>query len=101
MSDGKRLRVDAATPHTTESVLADALQIIGDEIAKLKAAARSPGQMDPLEAKVLSSFVDLALRLSREQREANMGHRLDELSDEKLDVLLEEATKYVAKRRVG
>ena len=99
MSDGKKLRIDTAEAHTVESVLADALQIIGAEIAKLKPGSRSLGQMDPLEAKVLSSFVDLTIKLSREQREAALGHRVEELSDDKLDLLLQEATRHLTKRQ--
>jgi len=92
----KKVRIDADA-HSVESVLADSLHVLGVEMKRLRATC-SAG-LDVEKAKQLSLYVDLALRLSKEQRDSTMNGRLDELSDDKLDALLSEATKYAAKRR--
>ena len=93
-----KVRVDAAE-HSPESVAEDSLQIVGNEIRRLKAEVRAGGALDLDKAKLLQIYVDLALRLAKEKRDGSMTHRLDELSDDKLDALLQDATEYVKKTR--
>ena len=84
-----KVRVDATQAHTTESILADALQVIGCEVSKLKASVTGAGQLDPTEARVLGTYVDLILKLSKEQREAKFAQQLESVQMEKLGDLFE------------
>lgn len=92
-------KVRVAASHSTDTIMDDALQIVGDEVRKLKHSCTDGGRLDPTETKVLQQLVDLAIRISKDRREASMAHSLDDLSDDKLDLLLQEATSYARKRK--
>lgn len=78
-----------------EGILEDALQIVGAEIAKLKAQSEGDEAFDLSQSTRLAEYVKLALSVKREQRNERLEEQLEELSDEKLSTLAEEAIRHL------
>lgn len=69
---------------TADSLMNDALSIIGSELSKYKSKSVRGVHLDPKEARIVQGYIDALAKLKKEEREAARQHDLSNLSDEEL-----------------
>lgn len=65
-------------------IVNDALSIIGSELAAYSSKTKKGIMLDLKEARIVSSYMDSLVKMSREAREAQKPKELEHLSDEEL-----------------
>lgn len=75
---------------TVDTLMNDALGIIGSELARYKAKSHRGVTLDLKEARVVQGYIESLTRLKKEEREAARAHDLGNLSDEELAQLAAE-----------
>jgi len=78
-----------------ERLLADAMNIIGAELAVYRAKTQTGKPLDVREAKAVQGYVDTLVKLSKEAREQTRSQDLANLTNEEL---LQLATELVNKK---
>ena len=92
------MKKTAKTQFDMDAVLAKALTIVGNEIAKLEALSEEEEGFDYNASMRLEGYVRLALSVKKEQRTDRLEEQLESLSEEKLTALAEEAIKHIQGR---
>lgn len=77
----------------SESILAEALQVVAHEVTMYRARTTRGGALDPKSARILQGYVKCLVDVSKEMREMNKEMNYDELSDEELAKLVKKLTK--------
>lgn len=73
------------------TALSEGLGVIKTELHKFKLKSRSvAGNLNPTDAKTISNYMDILIKLNREAREASKSADLDNLSTEELVKLAKE-----------
>jgi hypothetical protein len=73
------------------SIINDALSIIGSELAMYSKKTSKGIALDLKEARIVSSYMDSLVKMSREAREAQKPEHLEHLSDEELMLIAQES----------
>lgn len=90
----KRGQIDPPTiVPTLESLLSDALSIIGGELAQYRSKSKRGVTLDLKEARAVQGYMEALIKLSREDRERARSEDLTNLSDEELRQLATEVLK--------
>lgn len=85
---------DAVLVKSTDSLLADAKTILERELSHFRQKTRDGMMLDTGEANILTKYVDILIKLSREEREQSKYMDFSQLSDEELKkALLDITTK--------
>lgn len=88
---------DVRVVPTLNSLMSDALSIIGNELARYSAKSARGVTLDLKEARVIANYVDTLTRASKEAREQARAQDLSELSNEEL---LQLATQLAGSAKV-
>jgi hypothetical protein len=78
-----------------ETLLSDALVVIGTELARFRAKVNRGVSLDVKEAKIVRDYVESIVKLSKEAREAARSEDLSNLTNEEL---LQLATDLLGKK---
>lgn len=89
---------EVVTVPKLESLMTDALSIIGAELAHYRAKSKRGVTLDLKEARVIQSYMDALVKMSKEAREAARAEDLSDLTNEELLQLANEVTKRNRKR---
>ena len=90
----KRGEIDQVTVvPTLESLMSDALAIIGNELARYRSKSSRGVTLELKEARAVQSYMEALVKLSREDRERARAEDLTNLSDEELMTLANEVIK--------
>lgn len=72
-----------------EALMADALSIIGNELARFRAKSNRGVSLEYKECRAVQMYMDALVKLSREERERARSEDLSNLSDDELRQLAE------------
>lgn len=73
------------------TIINDALSIIGSELASYSNKTKRGVMLDLKEARIVSSYMDSLVKMSKEAREAQKPEQLEHLSDEQLLAIASQA----------
>lgn len=73
------------------TIVNDALSIIGSELASYSSKTKRGIMLDLKEARIVSSYMDSLVKMSKEAREAQRPEQLEHLSDEQLLAIANQA----------
>jgi len=65
-------------------IIEDALNIIGSELAMYSSKVKKGISLDAKQARIVSTYMDSLVKMSKEAREAQKPEQLEHLSDEQL-----------------
>jgi hypothetical protein len=78
---------------TLESLMSDAMSIIGSELSRYRQKTSRGVTLDLKEARAVQSYMESLVKLSKEDRERSRAEDLPNLSDEELKQLASEVLK--------
>ena len=82
---------------STFKTLEEALDILDQDIAKIKTLAAAPETLDRSEASKLTDYIKVLIAVNKEEREQIKSENLLSKSDEDLEELAKEALKFLGK----
>lgn len=80
----KRDNLDVTIIPSKEALMAEALSIIGNDLAKYNAKTKRGITLDMKEARIVQGYIDSLTKLSKEDRESARAEDLSNLSNEEL-----------------
>lgn len=86
-------KIETTIVPTLESLMSDAMSIIGSELARYRQKTSRGVTLDLKEARAVQSYMESLVKLSREDRERSRSEDLTNLSDEELKQLAAEVLK--------
>lgn len=93
MPPRREIKSEATLVPTLESLMSDALFIIGSELSRYRQKASRGVTLDLKEARAVQSYMESLVKLSKEDRERARSEDLTNLSDEELKELAKEVLK--------
>lgn len=93
MPPNKEPKIETTIVPTLESLMSDAMSIIGSELARYRQKTSRGVTLDLKEARAVQSYMESLVKLSKEDRERTRAEDLVNLSDEELKQLAAEVLK--------